>query len=283
MRSVAVLALAAFVLGCSEPSEVHGTPDSSDGSGTSGAFGGQAVAPALAFRAYRVAASRGGVTVGFDLDGLVSAEGADQACGQADAASPDGTLGIDNGVGRFWPDFYDVLGDSLESLFREGVSRGGDIPMLVLPDASDAQFAVARLQGAAVDFDGLLAGFQTFDLETGGQPFPIIQSPDRVVFGPAPAVVQVEAFSLAIALPIEGLRGDLRRDQDGVWRGPVGGSFPLDAVPEPLAAVVSLASGQPLSEALSGAADLGGAGARCNGISFGAQVEAVEAFAVAPR
>lgn len=283
MRSVALLAFAALVVGCSEPPEVDGTPDSSDGSGTSGAFGGQGVASALAFRAYRVAASTGGVTVGFDLDGLVSAEGSGQACGQADAASPDGTLGIDNGVGRLWPAFYDVLGDSLESLFREGVSRGGEIPMLVLPAEAPAAFAVARLQGAAVDFDGLLAGFQTFDLEPGSQPFPVIQSPGRVVFGPAPAVVQVEAFSLAFALPIEGLRGDLRRDEDGIWRGLVGGSFPLVAVPEPLAAVVSLASGQPLSEALSSAADLGGVGARCAGISFGAHVEAVEAFAVAPR
>ncbi len=280
-----LLALALVSSGCSDaaqPEPAAGPGSGGNGSGTGGAFGGRPVERALVFRTYQVAAVTNDHSVGFDLDDLVSTDSTADGCGQADATSPDGTLGIDNGVGRIWPAFFDVLGDSLESLFREGVSRGGEIPLLVLPVASNAQFAVARLEGAAVDFDGLLAGFQTFDLEAAGQPFPVTQTPDRVLFGPAPAVVQVEAFSLAFALPIDGLRGALHRDDDGVWRGVVGGSFPLASVPAPLAAVVSLSSGQPLADLLPGAGDLPDSTGACRRISFAATVEAVEGFAVAP-
>jgi hypothetical protein len=237
---------------------------------------------ALVFRTYQVAAVTNDHSVGFDLDDLVSTDSTADGCGQADATAPGGATGIDNGVGRVWAAYYDVIGDSLESLFREGVSRGGEIPLLLLAGTTQARFATAHFDGAQVDFDGLIAGYQTFDLDGSGQPLALDVTDTSISFGPVSAEVHVEVYSLLFALPLQGLRGALHRDDDGVWRGVVGGSFALASVPAPLAAVVSLSSGQPLADLLPRAGDLPDSTGACRRISFAATVEAVEGFAVAP-
>ena len=286
MRPILLLATLHFAAACADAPAGDGavaTGDAADGSGTPGAFGGQPVARALAFRSYRVISVSGGRSEGFDLDGQQAGSGSPDDCGQSDAVAPDGTQGIDNGVGQLWTDFYDVVGASQESLFREGLSRGGQVPLLVLPDDASSRFATARYDGASVDFDGLLASYQTFDTNGSGLPVPASVTSDILRFGPAEVSVEVEVFVLTFELPIGAFQGELHRGGDGTWRGVVGGAFPVAAIPAPLGAVGALANGQPLSEALAAAADLGSADGSCGAISFAAEVEAVESFVVAPR
>lgn len=278
-----LLALALVSSGCSDAAqpEPAAEPGSGgNGSGTGGAFGGEPVVSALLFRDLRVASVSDGLSVGFDLDGRVSSDSRPDGCGLADATAPDGTPGIDNGVGSIWADFYDVLGASLESLFRDGVSRGGDIPALVL--GGDARWTSARLDGAAVDFDGLLAGYQTFDLLGSGQPVVVDATGDTLEIAPWDTVVVVPAFGPPLTLAVTGLRLSLHRDEDGVWRGVAGGAFEADAIPEVLATITALTSGETLATAVARAADLPDAANACRRISFAATVEAVEGFVVPP-
>jgi len=268
---------------CSEPPSDDAASSRSEGadaSSTDGAFGGEPVVSALLFRDLRVASVSDGLSVGFDLDGRVSSDSRPDGCGLADATAPDGTPGIDNGVGSIWADFYDVLGASLESLFRDGVSRGGDIPALLL--SGDGRWTSARLDGAAVDFDGLLAGYQTFDLLGSGQPVAVDASRDTIEVAPWDAIVLVPAFGPPLRLAVTGLRLSLHRDEDGVWRGVAGGAFEADAIPEVLATITALTSGETLATAVDRAADLPDAANACRRISFAATVEAVEGFVVPP-
>jgi hypothetical protein len=278
-----LLALALVSSGCSDaaqPEPASEPGSGGNGSGTGGAFGGEPVVSALLFRDLRVASVSDGLSVGFDLDGRVSSDSRPDGCGLADATAPDGTPGIDNGVGSIWADFYDVLGASLESLFRDGVSRGGDIPALVL--GGDARWTSARLDGAAVDFDGLLAGYQTFDLLGSGQPVVVDATGDTLEIAPWDTVVVVPAFGPPLTLAVTGLRLSLHRDEDGVWRGVAGGAFEADAIPEVLATITALTSGETLATAVARAADLPDAANACRRISFAATVEAVEGFVVPP-
>jgi hypothetical protein len=283
MRAGRLLMLALLCdTACSEPPYNDVAPSRSevaDAASTDGAFGGEPVVTALLFRDLRVASVSGGLSAGFDLDGLVSTV-TDESCGGADFTGPEGTPGIDNGVGTIWADFYDVLGASLESLFRDGVSRGGDIPALLL--GNDARWASARLDGAAVDFDGLLAGYQTFDLLSSGEPVVVEQRADTLEVAPWDTVVVVPAFGPPLTLSVTGLRLSLHRDEDGVWRGVAGGAFEADAVPEVLGTIPALASGETLTAAVARAADIPDATNACRRISFAATVEAVEGFVVPP-
>lgn len=251
--------------------------------GTDGAFGGQPVASALIFRSYRVISVFDGMSQGFDLDGVASLEGEGSGCRRQDAVAPDGTVGIDNGVGRLWTDFYEVLGDPVESLFREAVSRGGEIPLLVMPTDGPSLFGWSRLDGAAVDFDGLLAGYQTFDLERGGGSPVVSVGLEALSFGPFNTNVRVVAFSIELDFEVEGLRGKLWKRSDGVWLGTVGGTIPLNILPESLLGVSSLVTNEPLFDAMTRLADSEPVGASCSRISFAAEVEAVEGFAVGFR
>jgi len=283
MRTDSLLMLALLCgTACSEPLSDDVAPSRSevaDAASTGGAFGGEPAVRALLFRALRVASVSAGLSVGFDLDGMVSTA-TDESCGGADFTGPEGTPGIDNGVGTIWADFYDVLGASLESLFRDGVGRGGDIPALLL--GGDARFASARLDGAAVDFDGLLAGYQTFDLLGSGQSVVVETSGDTLEAAPWDTVVVVSAFGPPLRLAVTGLRLTLHRDEDGVWRGVAGGSFGVAAIPEVFGEITSLSRGEALVDALRRASDLPASIGTCDRISFAAEVEAVEGFVVAP-
>jgi hypothetical protein len=283
MRTDSLLMLALLCgTACSEPLSDDVAPSRSevaDAASTGGAFGGEPAVRALLFRALRVASVSGGLSVGFDLDGMVSTA-TDESCGGADFTGPGGPAGIDNGVGTIWADFYDVLGASLESLFRDGVSRGGDVPALLLGD--DARFTSARLDSAAVDFDGLLAGYQTFDLLGSGQPLVVDATGDTLEVAPWDTVVVVPAFGPPLRLAVTGLRLSLHRDEDGVWRGVAGGAFEADAIPEVLGTIPALASGETLTAAVARAADIPDATNACRRISFAATVEAVEDSVVPP-
>ena len=282
-------------MGCSRDggeagnADVHAAQDAApnyDGAqdvGTDGAFGGQPAASALVFRSYRVSSVIDGMSPGFDLDGVASQEEEGSGCRREDAVAPDGTVGIDNGVGRLWTDFYEVLGDPVESLFREAVSRGGEIPLLVMPTDGPSLFAWSRLNGATVDFDGLLAGYQTYEVERGGGSSPVSVDTDAIAFGPFDTTVRVVAFSIELNFEVEGLQGLLSKRSDGVWEGTVGGTIPLNILPESLLGVSSLVTNEPLFDAMTRLSDSNPVGASCSRISFAAEVEAVEGFAVGFR
>jgi hypothetical protein len=283
MRTDRVLMLALlWGMACSAPSSEDAAPsplEVSDAAGTDGAFGGEPVVRALLFRDLRVASVSGGLSNGFDLDGRVST-GTDGSCGGADFIGPEGTPGIDNGVGTIWPAFYDVLGASIESLFRDSVTRGGDIPALLV--GNDALWTSARLDGAAVDFDGLLAGYQTFEQQGSGQVVEVIQSGERIEVGPWNTDVIVPVFGAPLSLPVLGLRMNLQRDGAGIWRGIAAGSFDVAAIPEVLGEITSLSRGEAVADALLRAADLPDAANACRRISFASEVEAVEGFVAGP-
>lgn len=284
MRRVLGLSVLALVAACVEQaadSAESADRGSAGDSGTDGAFGGQPVSLAIAFRRYQVISVEDGISAGFNLDGLITADEG-SGCGGSDATASDGTPGIDNGVGQLWADFYEVLGEPLQSLFEESVSRGGEIPVLAFPADRPPRFSTARLNSAQVDFDGLLAGYQTFDVEQPGWQIDLVRTDNELVFGPASVEVQVEGFNVSTPVPIEQFQGALRRGTDGIWRGIVAGSFGVAAIPEVFGEITSLSRGEALVDALRRAADLPASIGTCDRISFAAEVEAVEGFVVAP-
>jgi hypothetical protein len=283
MKRAAVAAVM-LLAGCAEPAADLQAADAgpTEGSGTDGAFGGEAVFPALVFRSYRVLPVLLGESDGFNLDGRMSSGSDREGCLKEDSKAPNGTGGIDNAVGGFWSAFYEAFGSSLESIFREAASRGGEIPLLVLPPQGGARFGTARLDGAQVELSGLLSGYQTFDLEVIGEWMPASIGNTQLSFGPGDVDVTVEVFSVSFVLPIERLQGELRRDARGVWVGKVGGSFAVDAVPEVFANIVCFGASESLLPTIVEAADMTGPDGACSRISFAAAVEAVESFAVWP-
>lgn len=110
-----------------------------------------------------------GATLGFDLDGHVTADGDGDGCGLADHIDPDGVPGIDNGMLRLLPALEATQARVVEDLVQQSIAEG---ELLLLPvleglDNLDSGCARGRLVRGAGDpllgTDGLILPGQTFE------------------------------------------------------------------------------------------------------------------------
>lgn len=184
-------------------------------------------------RALTFARPAGGVSHGFDLDGVTTAAGDPTGCGVPDDIGADGRSGVDNAFARLLPALALTEAQAVEEIIATTITSGELLLTVALSDVDGRDdrcvgVEVGRARGVPMlGTDGLLLPGQTFDpdpdvptvrvdgaalrdgsLEVGGLD---LQLP-LTVFG----------VNLLVALPGAALRIDLAEDGDssGYFAGP---------------------------------------------------------------
>lgn len=111
------------------------------------------------------------VTLGFDLDDIVSTGDDSPSCRQVDYVAPDGTPGIDNQFAVLWEAIVDVIGDAAEGLVLGAINDGNLLLMIEISGIDDPQndpcVDVDLFIGDGkpdVGNDGYITSGQTFDI-----------------------------------------------------------------------------------------------------------------------
>ena len=176
------------------------------------------------------------VSIGFDLDGYDTVQGQPEGCGVADFAGPDGATGIDNAMANLLPVLDTTEAVVLEDLMQASINDGSMILMFELLDLDDTTndecVDLAVFQGAGnpmVGADGWILPNQTLDMapETAITTASGGSIVDGVLeLGPVEAVpLRVTVLDLDATFDIYNVRLRLEQDDDGVWRGVLGGGM----------------------------------------------------------
>lgn len=231
-----------------------------------------------------------GTSVGFDLDGDVSAGGGATGCGVEDAVSPDGTPGIDNSFARLLPALELTEGAALEAIVQEAINSGGLLVMVQLDDVEDrfddecvSMSVMGGLGVPMVGADGLILPSQTFDPDPDA---PVTRVDDLVLSDGI-----VEGGPVDLNLPFTFLDADIvfevqegqllaQYHDDGRITGMVGGGVAIQALSD-LAHNTGIGEEvENLLDAVLGvSADLApGPDGACEQISVTMEFEAIQAF-----
>ena len=239
----------------------------------------------------RFARATGGMSEGFDLDGLQTIDGAsDAGCGIADYTDAAGNGGVDNAFARLIPALELTEAAAVEGLIAAAISSG-ELLILVEMDELDSRtddtcvdFAVSRAMGAPdLGPDNLPVSGQTFDRDPSVAP---VRVADAALVGGT-----IEARPLTIVIPVDILNASLdfvAQDgafragwaEDGSFTGQMAGAIDIASLIEvALIENVDPALAGVLETLLYGAADLApGPDGRCTQISITFEVEGVAAF-----
>lgn len=111
-----------------------------------------------------------GVSLGFDLDGLVSDEADPDGCYREDLVSPEGVPGIDNAFSNILPALELTQASALEPLIKAAIDEGRLLLMISLSDLDDrvedecVDVRISRSIGPpALGGDGLILPGQTYE------------------------------------------------------------------------------------------------------------------------
>jgi hypothetical protein len=183
-----------------------------------------------------------GVSDGFDLDGVVSAEGDPAGCGQPDFVAPDGRPGIDNRFAVLWSAVVELIGDAAEGLVRGAINSGTLLLIIELRGVDDPReddcVDVNLILGAGlpdVGTDGYITSGQTFDIDTAA-PFttvPCARVRDGVLeVGPFDGALRMSVLEVNADLRMHGarIRGPLA--PDGSFDGLMGAGLEIDQIVE---------------------------------------------------
>jgi len=178
----------------------------------------------------------GGVSPGFDLDGVVSNGTDEESCGGIDFTDPDGTPGVDNQAALLVP-MFDLIGFGAVSSFIQGAVEEGGFLLLWQIDGiddlvNDEEVSVRMRFGSGVPLlgtDGRIVSGQTYHLheDSPDQPVPNAHIKDGVLeAGPFDTFLPIDVFGVHYELDVRGayLRGRLTYDggiEDGILAGAV--------------------------------------------------------------
>ena len=170
-----------------------------------------------------------GVSVGFDLDGEVTANGDPSGCGRADFTSPDGSLGVDNATARLLPFLDSTEAVALEPIIQQEINNGGVLLILELIGLEDpTEDATVDLQlrhgigEPLVGTDNFLMPGQTLEEDTarvGARALDVAWQDGVLEASGFEVVVPVEVFDFSADFHVQESRIRLQRDDDGVWTG----------------------------------------------------------------
>lgn len=237
-----------------------------------------------------------GVAPGFDLDGIVSADGDPESCGHGDFTSPDGRAGIDNQLATLVPLFELVGIGAAEGLIQGAIEDGGLLLLLQIDGVDDRvddpEVTVTVRAGTGVPLlgtDGKLLSGQTFELHP--------ETPDSVAevgsieggilrAGPFEATLPILVFGMKYELTIRGARLQAElTEHGGLTNGLFGGGVKLDDLYEvgKIAAADDASVLPAIQAVFSGAGDLDrGEDDSCQQISTALALTAVSAFLFSP-
>lgn len=167
---MAGLALLAGLASCEAE---EGPPADTDGQTSKTCEGGEPLSAVV--RSILFVRSEGGVSEGFDLDGVSTASGDLEGCGVPDLVSPDGEEGIDNSFANLIPVLDLTEASAAEEVIATAI-QSGDVLLMVrvtgIDDPVDDDcVTVEVLQGEGVPIiraDNLLAEGQTFGINPDG-------------------------------------------------------------------------------------------------------------------
>lgn len=232
-----------------------------------------------------------GVSDGFDLDGRVSDTRDAAACGVEDLVAPDGTPGVDNAFSGLLPVLALTEAGVLEDLIQDSINGGALLLMVGLGEvddpADDACVDVAMLKGAGtpmIGADGLLLANQTLRVDPSSVGVPDAGNTieeGTLWAGPIAEVdLPITVLNFETVITLHDVRVRLRHEEDGVWRGFVGGGVDLQelidiATYQGIAPEVFALIEPVLGRLADLAPDEGG---DCTQISATLEIEAVPAF-----
>jgi len=170
-----------------------------------------------------------GVSDGFDLDGIVTAQGDPSGCGVADFTTPDGVPGVDNSFAPIVPALEAVGGDALPQLVQNSIYDGElliVVEMVGLDDPMNDACVDLHLSrgtgGVAIGTDGELLPGQTFERD--------LEQPDSWVECASVSNGVLHATDFGMRLPlnvfdefidltlVDGLL-EMELQDDGSWQG----------------------------------------------------------------
>lgn len=184
-----------------------------------------------------------GVSAGFDLDGRVSDSSDELSCGGADLVGPDGTPGIDNALSQLLPVLELTEASVLEPLIQDSINNGALLLLAGisgLDDPSDDDCVdVSVFKGLGVPMlgaDGWLLPNQTLRIDEGtlGNQAPEARIREgELLAGPiAEVALPIQVLDLNDTMIIHEAQLGLHLDDDGVWRGALGGGLDIDMLIE---------------------------------------------------
>lgn len=227
-----------------------------------------------------------GVSLGFDLDGHVSADGDAQGCGHADRTTPDGLQGVDNAFAGLLPVLEATEASAIEDLIGDAIAAG-DLLLLFevsgLDDPVDddcVELSVHRASGQPLLApDGTLLDGQTFDTDPDPARIACAELRDGVIeAGPLALSLQIQILDVALDLEMEDARVSLTLEEGGGMSGYFGGAVPLEGILK-IVEEDDLADLRELVTSLvTLAADLQTAPGECGALSITFEHRSVEAF-----
>ena len=231
-----------------------------------------------------------GVSDGFDLDGVATADGDATGCGVPDYASPSGEPGVDNALASLLPFLEATEAAALEPLIAAAIREGGLMMVLRWAGLDDPAFdtcvtvdAMSGLPPVLVGANGVLLPSQTIDIDPTAPTSSVVGGTieDRVVSaGPFALTIPFRVLDADIDLVLRDVRVELWPDGDEHWRGVVGGGVDVADI---LTSLEPLAIDGALKAALGGllgnAADLApDETGTCSRLSAQIAIEAVPVF-----
>ncbi len=202
-------------------------------------------------------ADEAGVSEGFDLDGRVSDRGDFDSCRKRDFTAPDGTPGIDNQVAELLPIIEMQTGGlRLDDVLQTAIDNGQlliALELLGLDDPMNDDCVAVRMRPVVgtplLGTDGRVLAGQTFDISPEGEVSTVegARLVDGVLeVGPAPVALPVQILDARFTLHVQDARIRLERQEDGSWRGVLGGGISVDEM-------IQVANGLTIPSSLMGA------------------------------
>lgn len=232
----------------------------------------------------------GGVSPGFDLDGVVSGSGDGSGCDKADLVDPSGVAGIDNAFGALLPVLEATEAAALEPLVQDFINNGTILLVTELsgfdPDAPGECGAFRVLPGAGaplVGTDGRLLSGQTLDLDPGPYADAVpaeVDATEAFVAHDFGFDLDIQIFDAAVHLPVQGATVRMTRQDPDHFTATLGGGFLVDAILDSLLGTgIDAALQDALPGILGAAADLDlDADGSCESVSVSLEVDAVSVW-----
>ncbi len=231
-----------------------------------------------------------GVTPGFNLDGVVSDARDDASCNQPDTVDPSGVKGIDNQVARLVPTVEKVYGNAIDGLVQ-GAINNGELEILLEMDGVSSfadddcvNLSVGIGKGSVIlGTDGVLAGYQTFDLDPKHTPSQFLRGSIAngvMTAGPFEVALPLKLFDVQFTLHLHGGMFRFQIDDQGNIDGILGGGIDVQELLDGVKQGAGVANSIGLVElVLKGAADMArDKSGVCHQISAALSFKAVPAF-----
>jgi len=229
-----------------------------------------------------------GVSLGFDLDGVDSAEDDGTGCGHGDYEDPWGHAGVDNAMASLMPILELTEARVLEELIQFAINNGSLLMMLQLQGLDDVVaddgVDITLLRGVGVPDignDGLIAPGQTFDVAPDTVPSRVddVAVVDGVLVA-AGFTVDLPITIFDVDMTLTALDAVLRMEltEDG-GAGFFAGRFPYQQLIDGLTGTgIDDGLEEALPTILANNADLDSPGGPCSALSVTLQFDATSAF-----